>query len=299
MAKKSETIGIIYNPISGRGEAHTLASQIEARAKTQGLDAFLCESQASYEPHVIDGIFSSCRAVVVCGGDGTLSTLLPYLAKNKTPVYMVPAGNESLFARGFQMSNHPDQVVAALLARKTSAHYFGTVNGRPFFQMVTVGFDAEVVKRIGAHRHGPINHATYAFFALRQLAVFRASSLVLQVDGMTVIDNESGYLVIANEREYAMRVPVAPMADSLQAKFVAYFYPYQTGLSYLRLLASFITGSHKQLGPARVVSGVDFSIAGGSGAIKSVAVQADGDFVSDLPVKGSIAPGQILVIQPI
>lgn len=90
--------------------------------------------------------------VVLGGGDGTVSQAAGALLEVDRPILLLPMGTANDLARSLELPLVPE--VAAVLAREGRLRRIdvGTVNGRPFFNVVSVGLSTEVAR---AHT-GPI-----------------------------------------------------------------------------------------------------------------------------------------------
>ncbi|MEZ4754527.1 MAG: diacylglycerol kinase family protein [Bdellovibrionota bacterium] len=89
--EQNQSILIIYNPISGSGNAHNQALLLAENLSSNNLSTTVLESKrtANEYEELRDQIESSSTVVVV-GGDGTLKNLLGILSRTKVPVYMLP-----------------------------------------------------------------------------------------------------------------------------------------------------------------------------------------------------------------
>ena len=137
------------------------ASSVTARArvviqKALAADHDVTVAETSRRGHAIrlaQGAASEgIDAVVVLGGDGTLSEAANGLAHSATALGVLPGGSTNVFARTIGMTNDPieatDQLLAALQRRSIRRVSLGEVNGRYFLFHVGIGFDAAVVAQV-------------------------------------------------------------------------------------------------------------------------------------------------------
>ena len=299
-------IGFIYNPISGNGRGHQLALEAGAMLEHVGFTVRYFVSQRDYSGADTDKIFSQIDAIVVCGGDGTIQQLLPPLSTFQVPVAMLPSGVENLFARQFGMVADGYLLLQVLTNARDifsssnwwSEHYFGLVNEKPFFTMVSLGFDASVVQTISQRRTSTIGHRGYILPLLKTWKNHVSPSLTVHVDGDLWIDNESGYLIVANTPQYALRVPWLPEADSSRPTLSARFYPYRTGTDFLKLALTLKLGQKTGANPSasKLTDGTTFDIKAAD-STSQFPVQADGDFVGWPPKQVTRAKNCIRVIK--
>ncbi len=298
-------VGFLYNPISGKGLAQRLALDCGAALEQAGFGVVYFQSQPTYSEAQALEILTQLEALIVCGGDGTIQSLLPFLAKTKVPVAMLPSGVENLFARNFGMTSEPQFLLAVLKKAQRNRpetnsestwwreHFFAFVGDRPFFTMASIGFDASVVHEISKRRSGKIGHLGYVAPTLRVLKAHQSPQLTVTVDGQPWLKDQRGYLIIANTPQYALRVPWVPEASSTEPNLTARFLPYETGFDFIKLALSLKLGG--KINQDIQISGQLFEIA--AAVPKSeYAVQADGDFVGQLPCRIRRAKDSLRII---
>ena len=222
-----------------------------------GYTVVICESEKRMKAYkrMIKQIEGS-DLVVVVGGDGTVRKLLRVLSRTGTPVYVVPAGNESLFASYYTMSTDPTKLIQAISHGKHRPQYYGyiegdTINGKkPFFIMASMGLDSLTVKKIG-RRRGPVNDWVYIRHGLSALWSLHHPEVSIKVDGETVIDHQTGFPIIANSPAYAKDLSIVPSANpsdkSLVVGFLAGAGRYHELVKALRILQNRPAGLPLQL----------------------------------------------------
>ncbi len=232
---------VLINPMSGRG-----------RGAAAGESAVRALSAAGHEVRALtirewDEFADAAEAAdlaVIVGGDGTVHHSLELLLRERAldtggagrpapaapggagpAIYHVPTGTENLFAREFGMSRDPAALVSAAAQRHVRAIDIGRVRGWPFAIMVSVGPDASVIHRVNHAREGPITHASYALPVLTEAIRPALCRLRVTADGRTLVDGRRGMLVVANMRQYAMRIDPAVLARPDDALLDAVFFP--------------------------------------------------------------------------
>ncbi|NBQ70866.1 MAG: diacylglycerol kinase [Nitrosomonadaceae bacterium] len=226
-----EKILIIFNPISSAGNTEALAHQLAAALSRQGKHTEICASEKKMKGYtrIVDNI-SSSDLVVVVGGDGTIRKLLDLLNKTTTPVYAIPGGNESLFARSYAMSTEADDLLQAIASGVCLQQFYGLISGKgirgekPFFHMASMGLDSLTVKNIGK-RKGPLNDSIYLWHGLKALCSLHHPTVSVNVDGEQVVDRGSGYVIVANNSAYAKNLQLVPSADPSKNELVVGFLP--------------------------------------------------------------------------
>ena len=226
-----EKILIIYNPISSAGNTESLARKLEAVLASHGKNVEVSPSEKKMKGYTrIEDKIAASELVVVVGGNGTIRKLLDLLNKTATPVYAIPGGNESLFARSYAMSADADDLLQAIAAGICVQQFYGLISGKgirgekPFFHMASMGLDSLTVKNIGK-RKGPLNDSIYLWHGLKALCALHHPIISVSVDGQQVIDHRSGYIIVANTSAYAKNLRLVPSANPSKSELVAGFLP--------------------------------------------------------------------------
>jgi diacylglycerol kinase (ATP) len=255
-----QSVGIIYNPASGAGRGKLIAELTAKACEEHGLRVFLRQTERSYAPASLDSYLSQADVVLGATGDGSASALLPALGRTGKPFYMMPSGNESIFARYFCMRSDPEAVIDALREWQIGYHYYGVAGGRPFFCLASLGLDSEVVAATHANRNGPIGHVGYVMPAIQAALKHTPPRLRLMVDGRQVLNGEQGYLIIANIPDYALNMRPVPEARSEKPLLSARFFPGHGCLQTACWFLGAFMGAQPDLSGSRLFEGRRFQI---------------------------------------
>jgi diacylglycerol kinase family enzyme len=315
---------VIANPASGRGRSLVAAERICSALAARGIVPTrlpLDASRADLEAACVGAL-----AVVAVGGDGTVRSLAAKVAGGSVPLAIVPTGTENLAAREFGFRCSSAVLADCILARQSRTVDLGFIRraGLPdhaFLVMVSAGFDADVVAALGATRRGPVTYVAYARQILMLLRHWQAPGFVAE-SGALELPNQpdavdqpteaaetatsgavwaadriaaAGQLIIANSRQYALRLNPARAADPSDGLLDTVVLPAQGGWSMvawaLRLALSpgGIAGAWTARGPAWRVQ---FD--------RPTLIQADGDPVSGGPVQHmevALHPGVLRIVE--
>jgi diacylglycerol kinase family enzyme len=186
--------------------------------------------------------------LIVAGGDGTMHSTLPALVGSGVPVYHLAMGTENLFARQFGMDRRPDTLERALDKSRVLDVDVGVANIAgaevPFVLMCSLGPDASVIRRLDETRRGPISHLSYILPILAELRNPCLPCVTIEVDGKRVADGQTGMVVIANSRQYAIRIDPAYKASMTDGLLDIVFFPCKGRLSAVANLVRARLRSH-------------------------------------------------------
>ena len=291
MAKR--TIGILYNPISGKGRGRINAEMLQQQLEGAGFAVDLRQSQPRYQALELESFLGAIQTLVVCGGDGTLQGAVEQLIRTPVPVYLCPSGNQSLFAREHRMTAEGEEVIRRIESGNAVSHRVSRAGGKCFLSMVSIGFDAEVVAELSRRRSGLVNNWSYAAAVRRVWPKYKAPQISLRIDGTQVLDRQQGMLVAARCRQYALGLKLVPEADQRSEQLALRFFPHQSPFGLLPWAISAWCGTIERKEEGRLFYGRELDIETQSAVC---AVQADGELIGQTPIKVSAGDESISVL---
>lgn len=139
----------ILNPVSGRNVRRPwLARHVRDFIATRGLTADLvlteCPGHATRLAQA--ALAAGCDRVIAIGGDGTMNETAQALLHSPAALGLVPCGSGNGLALHLGIPTRLPEALALAAdpAARVAAIDTGTANGRPFFNAMGFGFDAEV-----------------------------------------------------------------------------------------------------------------------------------------------------------
>ena len=267
------TVVILHNPRSGSGKAQSRADAAAAALAAAGIPTAR-NTIGSGTPLTAEDL-KGARCLVVVGGDGTVLRAAPTAIEAACPLYHLPTGNENLFARAFNMTDRPADLLAALESNNIADASVGALTsdapvprpavfgasgppspargggGRaqqrsegvredspptthspphPFLLVASIGPDAGVIRRLAATRTRATGHAAYLRPVIAETLRPLIPRITLEADGKQLLDAQPGWLLVANARQYALRLDPVPDADILAPRLDLVFIPTTTSL---------------------------------------------------------------------
>jgi YegS/Rv2252/BmrU family lipid kinase len=208
------TVRFILNPRSGR-------TRRTARL-TERLRAFMAERAPGADLRVTEGpghatelareaVERDCPRVVAVGGDGTMNEVAQALLHTQTALALVPCGSGNGLALHLGLPTSPEAALELAVSpeARIAAIDTGTVNGRPFFNAMGVGLDADVARRF--NRLARRGLWAYARTALAAFRARRTETCFISCGGhRETID--ALVVAVANSDQYGNRALIAPGA---------------------------------------------------------------------------------------
>lgn len=204
----------IFNPCSGRNRRRPgLALAIRDFISARTLDADFRTTDAPGHATVLarEAAFAGCAQVVAVGGDGTMNEVAQALLHTPTALALVPCGSGNGLALhlGLPLALRDALTLVADDCGRVATLDTGTADGRPFFNTMGLGLDADVSRRFnGLVKRGLPAYLRTAWAAWREL---RPEHVCVTIDGLrdefTVL-----LLAVANSDQYGNHARIAPGA---------------------------------------------------------------------------------------
>jgi diacylglycerol kinase (ATP) len=202
----------LVNPISGTGSRKSIPALIESAAKKYA---------ARYEilPTVASGDYGFVKQkieeenvtdVILCGGDGTVNTVVQGLFDTHVNFGIVPLGSGNGLALSAKISKQPAKALDIIFTGEAKHIDAFSINNSFACMLCGIGFDAQV-----AHDFAQQNKRglfTYTKQSLKNF--FSAKPFSFEIDlGDTEFITEAYFISIANSNQFGNQVTIAPKAS--------------------------------------------------------------------------------------
>ncbi len=204
----------IFNPHSGRNLRRPwLAPAILDFIRTLSLDATLVTTTGPGHATELarEALATGCDRVIAVGGDGTMNEVAQALLDADAALGLVPCGSGNGLAlhlglplgtrRALELATHPLTRAAAIDT--------GVVNGRPFFNAMGFGFDADVSRRFNQLTRRGL--PAYLRTGLKAFLERQTETVILRGGGHSAAVAVL-LVAIANSDQYGNNARIAPGA---------------------------------------------------------------------------------------
>ena len=238
-------VAVIINPAAGPAWRRMTAAQAQAYSRAvidhHAADAWVAYSSGPGHAHNLahEAVAHGAEVVVAWGGDGTVNEVASAVLYGRAALGIVPVGSGNGLARDLGVPVNPDEALHVAIGGAERLLDVGEVNGRPFFNVAGVGFDAHVAERFAAAPvplRGLISYAVAGF-----VEVFRYTPHQFRVcgDGADLAEGKALLISIANSRQWGNGARIAPAArmddERLDVVFVRPRHPLAIGANLWRL----------------------------------------------------------------
>lgn len=234
------------------------------------------------------GVCGHLAGIVAAGGDGTVADMF-----NRHPgvrLAILPLGTENLLARFLGIPRSGKGVARLIAAGHVRVLDLCRMGQRRFALMASAGFDADVVHRLHASRHGHISRLTYIQPTLESVRKYQYPEIRVWADGAASAD-AARLAMVVNVPIYALGFSPARNARGDDGVFDLRLFQRGSAFQMVRYLCNLALGTHEQLRDVK-------SLAARSVRLESdipVPIQVDGDPAGWTPVEISILPGALEV----
>jgi diacylglycerol kinase (ATP) len=279
----------IVNPLSGAGANSGVAADrvalLTERFAASGTDGsvHLTRHRGHAAELATIAVAQGARTVLAWGGDGTINEIGSVVAGTPSALGIVPAGSGNGFAAELGVPRHPPDAIDVVIHGRDRLVDAGELDGRLFFNIAGIGFDAVVAKEFNAR--GTIGNrgmGPYVRIGVTQMFRYRAGTYRVTLDGDQFV-SKALVIAFANGREYGNRIRVAPQALVDDGKLEAVIVEDRGPLA--RLWA----GRHLALGTADKAARVIVR------SIASARVETDGDILYHLDGEVGRAQGAVTI----
>ncbi len=211
-------LAVIINPISGKRAKGPIRKQrVLAFLAAAGIDADVWETEfAGHGSELARQAVAAGAARIVCvGGDGTINEVGRVVVGTDVEFGLVPMGSGNGLARHIGIPLDFDKALRRAVVGTAIRVDTGEADGRPFFNVMGVGFDAEVGRRFNETKaRGFLSYLREGWGAYRN---YRSVSYEIQSGGGS--RSLSAYIVaVANSSQYGSNAFIAPDASMTDGK---------------------------------------------------------------------------------
>lgn len=193
----------IVNPISGKGKKAKIVEMVKARGHKVVFTGYAGHAEELARKATED-------IVVAVGGDGTVNEVARGIIGSDKALGIIPCGSGDGLARHLGLSHNIEKAIRTIEEGEHKRMDAAEVNGRLFFSVCGVGFDAVVSERFS--NHGKRGLASYVKLGLETLRSYVPERYSIEIDG-DKIETEALLITVGNSNQWGNSAKIAPLAD--------------------------------------------------------------------------------------
>ena len=236
-------------------------------------------------------------AIVLAGGDGTISRAANAVIASGLPLGVVPAGTANDLARTLGIPTDVPGAVRVILDGRTAPVDVGDVNGHGFFNVASIGLSGDLARALSPGAKRRFGRLAYAEAALRTLLTARPFRARIVRDGPGASEPvrvRTYQIAVGNGVLYGGGNVVAEDAAIDDASLDLYSLEMRGVWKLVFMLRAFRSGTHGTWREVRTDRGTGFEVR----TARPRSVNADGEIVTRTPARFSVRPAALRVFVP-
>ena len=211
-------VAVIVNPVSGAAAWRRTPAECEALARrvlaSAGQEPWIAITEGPGHARDLTrrAVEGGASLVLAWGGDGTVNEVASTLLETGGTLGIVPVGSGNGLARDLRLPRKPGLAIAAAVSGSDRWIDAGGINGRVFFNVAGIGFDARVAD-VFAHRAATTRGlASYVAVTWTELFAYQPSRCHVVADGVDLGVRHTLLISIANTCQWGNGAQIAPCA---------------------------------------------------------------------------------------
>jgi len=271
----------IVNPAAGHGKAKRMAEELK-NSQSDCESEILITSGAGDATEIARRYSCGDNRVYSVGGDGTINEVINGSIGGESRVCIIPAGSGNDLIRSVDdISGDCDIDV-------------GSVNGRYFANIASIGFDADVAHNAKRFKKIPLlGGLSYYISIFYTLIKKKPLKVTIDIEGEPEFCGEKELLLlaVANGKYYGGGIKIAPSARINDGLLDICIIENLSRFKILTLLPKFFAGTHEKLKQVKFVSAKKIKILRDEPGPISI----DGEIISVKDMDFDILPGGLKI----
>jgi YegS/Rv2252/BmrU family lipid kinase len=189
---------LIFNPVAGQGNAEQDLALIRAILEPAiALQIHLTTAEIDADQLALAAVNEGVEAVIVSGGDGTISATANALMGTSIPMGVISRGTANAFANALDLPTTIEAACKTILMGMTRVVDAAKCNGMPMILLAGIGFEAETVERADRESKNRLGLLAYILAGIEQLGQMTQFDVEIETDEK-IINVTASAITIAN-----------------------------------------------------------------------------------------------------
>lgn len=200
------------NPISGTKNKKHLVDLIIKACTTNDLTFEIMHTNAEGNYAFLKDKIAAenITDIVICGGDGTVSTIVSFLLNASVNVGIIPQGSGNGLALAAGISRNAEKALDTIFKGNATSVDGFYVNNTFSCMLSGLGFDAQVAHDFATQKKRGL--VTYILLCFKHFFSSKNYRFTINLNG-TQIKEEALFVSIANSNQFGNKVTIAPKAS--------------------------------------------------------------------------------------
>lgn len=281
---------LIVNPTSGGRKAYKTLPKVQRILDERGICYSVIETV--YPPKKEQFAEVSCTkndVVCVLGGDGTILDVMNMLPDHEMTLIYVPCGTGNDFIKCVRLPKDPIKAFLKQLDEKTRPIDYVYANDEIFMNVLGVGFDVEVLKKLDMFKVRFTGLKAYMMAVKKAVKEYRPVKCRISVDGGEYLEKDLSVLCVGNGQYFGGGMKAVPEADPHDGLLEVIEVKPVKKRMLLIMLPLFVKGLHLKYGLAKRYQCRSISIIP-----DSKSYEVDGEVRQAERIDASVVHGKLL-----
>jgi YegS/Rv2252/BmrU family lipid kinase len=194
----SRSACLIFNPVAGQGNSEEDLALICSILQPE-ITLHICLTTPEINADILarQAVKDGAQAVIVCGGDGTISAATAAIAGTQVPLGIISRGTANAFANALDLPLTIDAACETILTGATRMVDTATCNGLPMVLLAGIGFEAETVELADRDSKNRLGLLAYVLAGVEQLRSLKHFEVEIETEDR-IIEVTASAVTIAN-----------------------------------------------------------------------------------------------------
>jgi YegS/Rv2252/BmrU family lipid kinase len=189
---------LIFNPVAGQGDAEQDLAKICAILEPAiALEVHHTTAELDADQLALVAVSQGVEAVIVAGGDGTISATANAMMETGIPLGIICRGTANAFANALDLPTTIEAACQTILAGNTRVVDAAKCNDMPMVLLAGIGFEAETVERTDRESKNRLGLLAYILAGVEQLGQLTQFDVEIETDEK-IINVTASAITIAN-----------------------------------------------------------------------------------------------------
>lgn len=189
---------LIFNPVAGQSNSEQDLELIKSILEP-AIDLDICLTTPEIEAAQLatEAIERGAEAIIVSGGDGTISEVAEAAIGTNIPLGIIARGTANAFANALGLPIQIEAACQAILAGTTRTVDAALCNGKPMVLLAGIGFEAETVENADRATKDRLGMLAYILAGIDQLRNLKQFEVEIETEDK-VIKTSATAVTVAN-----------------------------------------------------------------------------------------------------
>lgn len=189
---------LIFNPVAGQGNSERELAMIRSALEAEiELSIHETTEEVGADQLAHRAIEAGAEAILVSGGDGTISAAANALINSEIPLGIISRGTANAFANALGLPDNIPQACQTILQGKTKRIDVATCNDRPMVLLAGIGFEAKAIENANRGMKNRLGRLAYVFSSFRELRNLETFKATIETPDK-LIELDASAITVAN-----------------------------------------------------------------------------------------------------